>query len=100
MPKKEVLLKFVHWNLNGLATHNFAKVPLIKGCIKKAHISETFLDMSIPIDDQRITFEGYFSLRENYPTHFKSPLSSADNNIFSQKIALFEIPRNKGKNAF
>ena len=56
--------------------------------------------MSIPIDDQRITFEGYFSLRENYPTHFKSPLSSADNNIFSQKIALFEIPRNKGKNAF
>ena len=56
-PKKQVHLKFFHWNLNGLAAHIFAKVPMTEARIKTfdfdvVYLSETFSDSSIPIDDK------------------------------------------------
>ena len=36
-PKKQDQISFCHWNLNGLAAHNFSKVSLLHAiiCIKK-----------------------------------------------------------------
>lgn len=42
-PKKQAHLKFFHWNLNGSAAHNFAKVPLIKVLIKRFHFDIVYL---------------------------------------------------------
>ena len=69
-------MKFFHWNLNGLAAHNFAKVPLIEADIntfdlKSTCSSETFLYLSIPFDDQGINFKGYSLLPEDHPTALK-----------------------------
>ena len=46
-------------NLNGIAVHNFIKAPLIKAFIKASTIdviflSETFLDSTIPLNDERL----------------------------------------------
>ena len=69
-------MKFFHWNLNGLAAHNFPKIPLIEADINKFDLksicsSETFLYSSIPFDDQGINFKGYSLLREDHPTALK-----------------------------
>ena len=48
-PKRSSNIKFCHWNLNGLAAHDFIKVPLVEAFIKNNNfdlvcLSETFLD--------------------------------------------------------
>ena len=50
---------FCHWNLNGLAAHEFVKIPLIEAIITTHNfdiisLSETFLDSTIPQNDQNI----------------------------------------------
>ena len=50
---------FCHWNLNGLAAHEFAKIPLIEAIITTHNfdiisLSETFLDSTISQNDQNI----------------------------------------------
>ena len=50
---------FCHWNLNGLAAHEFVKIPLIEAIITTRNfdiisLSETFLDSTIPQNDQNI----------------------------------------------
>ena len=59
-PKKQSCLKFFHWNLNGLAAHNFIKLPLIESYITINNfdivsLSETYLDSIILNDDHRIS---------------------------------------------
>ena len=51
---KSSRLNFCHWNLNGIAAHDFVKVLLIEAFIKAKNIdiirlSETFLDSTIPL---------------------------------------------------
>ena len=52
-------LTISHWNLNSLAAHDFIKIALLKAylLIHKMDIvclSETFLDSSIPVDDDTL----------------------------------------------
>ena len=75
-PKKQSCLKFFHWNLNGLAAHDFIKLPLIEAYIATNNfdivcLSETFLDSSIPNDDHRINIAGYSLLRVDLPSNTK-----------------------------
>ena len=56
-PMKSSRLNFCHWNLNGISTHDFVKVPLIKAFIKANNIDiiclpETFLDSTILLNDE------------------------------------------------
>ena len=51
---KSSRLNFCHWNLNGIAAHDFVKVLLIEAFIKAKNIDiiclpETFLDSTIPL---------------------------------------------------
>ena len=53
---KSAGLNFCHWNINGIAAHDFVKVPLTEAFIKANNIdiicfSETFLDSTIPVND-------------------------------------------------
>ena len=53
-PRKSSPIKFCHWNLNGLAAHDFIKVPLIEAFISIHNVdilclSETFLDSTIDL---------------------------------------------------
>ena len=48
-PKRSSNIKFCHWNLNGLAAHDFIKVPLVEDFVTSNNfdlvcLSETFLD--------------------------------------------------------
>ena len=61
---KSSRLNFCHWNLNDIAAHDFAKVPLTEAFIKANNIdiiclSETFLDSTIPFNDERLYIKGY-----------------------------------------
>ena len=72
-PRKS-FLKFCNWNLNGLAAHDFVKMPLIEAFITTHNfdiicLSETFLDSSIDISDTRININGYSLLRADHPSN-------------------------------
>ena len=74
-PRKS-FIKFCHWNLNGLAAHDFVKMPLLEAFIKTHNfdiicLSETFLDSSIDINDTRININGYSLLRADHPSNTK-----------------------------
>ena len=69
-------LNFFLWNLNGVAAHDFIKLPLIEAYIATNNfdivcLSETFLDSSIPNDDHRINIAGYSLLRADHPSSKK-----------------------------
>ena len=75
-PKRSSNIKFCHWNLNGLAAHDFIKVPLIEAFITTSNIdivclSETFLDSTIPGDDVNIQINAYSLLRVDHPNNIK-----------------------------
>ena len=75
-PKKQSCMKLFHWNLNGLAAHDFIKLPLIEAYIATNNFdivcfSETFLDSSIPNDDNRINIAGYSLLRADHSSNTK-----------------------------
>ena len=75
-PEKQHQISFYHWNLNGLAAHNFSKVSLLQAIsVSKNYdlscLSETFLDPSISSSDERITIEGYDVLRADHPSNKK-----------------------------
>ena len=75
-PMKQSCLKFFHWNLNGLAAHDFIKLTLIEAYIASNNfdivcLSETFLDSSISNDDSRIKIAGYSLLRVDHSSNTK-----------------------------
>ena len=75
-PKRSANIKFCHWNLNGLAAHDFIKVPLIEAFITTSNfdivcLSEAFLDSTIPDDDVNIQINGYSLLRADHPSNIK-----------------------------
>ena len=68
--------KRCHWNLNGLAAHDFIKVPLIEAFITTSNfdivcLPETFPDLTIPDDDENIKIHGYSLLRAKHPNDIK-----------------------------
>ena len=65
---KSSRFNFRYWNLNGIAAHYFVKVPLIEAFIKAKNIdiicvSETFLDSTIPVNEERRYIKGYSMIR-------------------------------------
>ena len=75
-PKRSANIKFCHWNLNGLAAHDFIKVPLIEAFITTSNfdivcLSETFLDSTIPDHDMNTQINGYSLLRAHHPNNIK-----------------------------
>ena len=73
---RKSFIKFFHWNLNGLAAHDFVKMLLIEVFIKTHNfdiicLSETFLDSSMDISDTRININGYSLLRADHPSNTK-----------------------------
>ena len=75
-PKNQYQISFCHWNLNGLAAHNFSKVSLLQAIsLSKNYdlicLSETFLDPSIDSSDERVTIEEYNVLHADHPSNKK-----------------------------
>ena len=71
-PRKSSPIKFCHWNLNGLAAHDFIKVPLIEVFISTDNynilcLSETFLYSTIDLNDENINIDGYSIFRADHP---------------------------------
>ena len=74
--RKSYSIEFCHWNLNGLAAHDFIKVPLIEALISTHNfdiscLSETFLDSAIDLNDGNINIDGYSILRADHPSSNK-----------------------------
>ena len=73
---KRSSLTFCHWNLNGVAAHEFIKVSLLKGYITERNfdiicLSETFLNSSLDSEDDRLKIEGYNLIRSDHPSDSK-----------------------------
>ena len=65
-----------HWNLNSIIANNFAKIFLLKAyvSIHKFDIiclSETYLDSSIPTNNDNLDIDGYNLLHSDYPSNTK-----------------------------
>ena len=75
-PKTKNQISFCHWNLNGLAAHNFTKVSLLQA-LSVTHdydiicLSETFVDSSISNDDERLNIKSYNLLRADHTSNKK-----------------------------
>ena len=59
--------------------HDFVKVPLVKAIIKANNIdiiclSETFLDSTIPRNDERLRVTGYSMIRADHTSNTKEEL--------------------------
>ena len=69
-------IKFVLWDLNGLAAHDFVKLPLIQAFRTTLNIIitcllETFLDSNIDISETRMNINGYSLLKADHPSNTK-----------------------------
>ena len=74
--RKFSTIKFCHWNLNGLATHDFIKVPLLEAFISTHNfsilcLSETFLDSTIDLNNESANIDGYSTLRADHLSNNK-----------------------------
>ena len=73
-PMKSSRLNFCHWNLYGVVAHDFVKAPLIEGFSKANNIdiicfSETFLDSTLPLNDERLCIKRYLMIRADHPSN-------------------------------
>ena len=69
-------LTICHWNLNNKTVHISIKIALFKVYLSVYKIdivclSETFLDSSVPIDDDNLEIPGCSSVRADYPSNPK-----------------------------
>ena len=69
-------IKLCLWNLNGLAAHEFIKVPLIKAFISTHNfdnlcLSETFFDSTIDFNDGNINIDGNSISRADHHSNSK-----------------------------
>ena len=65
-----------HWNLNGLAAHDYTKILLLQAYITQHNyaiirLTETYLNSSILSDDNWITIDGYNLTRSDHPSDSK-----------------------------
>ena len=69
-------LSFCHWNLNGIAAHDYVKISLLEA-YNAVHnfdiicVSETFLNSDYPNDDPRLNLQGYTMTRSDHPSNTK-----------------------------
>ena len=68
---------FCHWNLDSIAAHNFSKLSLLEAYNVQHNFDmicllETFLDFSIPTNDERINMKGYKLMRADNPSNSKN----------------------------
>ena len=74
-PKKQSCLKFFHWDLSGLVTHDFTKLSLIETNITTNNFnivcfSETFLNyLSISNNDNSFNITGNSLIRTGQPSN-------------------------------
>ena len=71
-----VYLSICHWNLNSISAYNFIKLTLLRAYISVNKIditclSQTYLDSSIPSDDDNLELPGYNLVRADNPTNTK-----------------------------
>ena len=106
-PRKSSPIKFCYWNLNGLGTHDFIKVPLTEAFLSTHNfdilcLSETFLDSTIDLNNENINIDGYSILRADHPINNKrggdcmyfkqpSPLIRRDDLSTMQETTVTEI---------
>ena len=69
-------LTVCHWNLNGIAAHNFVKISLLEAFNSVNNfdvicVSETFLDSTYSVDDSRLMIQGYAMIRSDHPSNTK-----------------------------
>ena len=62
-----------HWNLNGLAAHNYLKVSLLRTCIaiKKFDVVCLCFDSSCLSDNNNFHLPGYKLVRADHPSNAK-----------------------------
>ena len=77
-PKNSIseCLSIYHWNLNSILTHNYFKLFLLKArmSVHKFDIicpSETYLDSTVPLDDENLVISGYNLIRSDHPSNTK-----------------------------
>ena len=75
-PKKNntsYTFSFCHWDLNNIAAHNFSKLSLLQCRAQIRHDlpPETFLDSSIPTNDERLNMKGYKLIKADNPSDSK-----------------------------
>ena len=66
-------LTLCHWNLNGLTAHDCTEISLLQAYITQHNydiicLTETFLNSSVPSDDNRITIDWYNLIRSDHPS--------------------------------
>ena len=69
-------LSICHWNLNSISAHDYSKLFLLIAyiTIHKSDIiclSETYLDSTIPNDDDKLQIPGYTLIRSDHPSNKK-----------------------------
>ena len=77
-PKNSVseCLSICHWNLNSILTHDYSKLFLLKAYISVHKfdincLSETYLDSTVPVDDDNLVVSGYNLIRSDHPCNTK-----------------------------
>ena len=77
-PKNSVSerLSICHWNLNSISTHDYSKLLLLKTYISLLKfdiicLSETYLDSTVPFDDDNLAISGYNLIRSDHPSNTK-----------------------------
>ena len=107
---KRSFFTFCHWNLNGLATHGFAKISLMKAFINTHDfdiicLSETYLDSTIPRNVKNINHKSYSLSKVDHPSNSKCddvclyhkeylPLMARNDLFFKQKCLVTELSVN------
>ena len=74
--KNNTSYNFSFWNHNSIAAHNFSKLSLLEAYnvehkLDMICLSETFLDSSIPGNDERLNMKGYKLIRADNPSDSK-----------------------------
>ena len=77
-PKNSVseCLSICHWNLNSISTHDSSKLFVLKAYISVHKfviicLSETYLDSTVPLDDDNMVISGYNLIRSDHPSNTK-----------------------------
>ena len=77
-PKNSVseCLSICQWNLNRISVHDYSKLFLLKAYISVhkfdiVYLSETYLDSTVPLDDDNLVISGYNLIRSDHPSNTK-----------------------------
>ena len=77
-PKSSVskCLSICHWNLNSISINDYSKLFLLKAYISVhkfdiIFLSETYLDSTVPFDDDSLVISGYNLIRSDHPSYTK-----------------------------